>query len=713
MWGLTFGAAALVVLGAAGAWLFFAHPGPVTFTRTGEQNVLLITIDTLRADALGCYGGRAATPNLDRLAALGVRFDFAHAHAVVTLPSHASILTGRYPFEHGIHDNAGFRLPETVPTLASLLKPHGMATGAFIGSFALDSRFGLNRGFDVYDERYGKSNTASGFNMPERRADAVVAAARAWLGAQKGRWFAWVHVFDPHAPYRPPAPFDQQYAEQPYYGEVAFTDAALAPLLDAARDPSGRPTLVVVTGDHGEGLGDHGEQTHGLFAYEATLRIPLILAQVSRDTAAWSAGVTAPAPPTRASSVEARHVDIVPTVFDALGVPPPAGLPGRSLLPGSGTGSGSDQRTSYFEALSASFNRGWAPLTGVLMDRDKYIELPIPELYDLRADQAEANNLAGRQSERRRVLDNRLRAYGAAVATGRRTEDTESQARLQALGYVAGSAPAKAKYADADDPKRLVGVDQQLRHAIELYEHQRPVEAIPIYRQVIAERPTMEVAYAQLAMLQWEMGQPGDAIDTLQSAVKMGAASVAIQTKLGIYMAESGNVKDAIPLLQQATSRGEPDLDALNALGIALGRSGRSAQAGEVFRRILQLNPGNTIALENLGTIALGEKRMDDARRRFTEALRIDPLSSQANNGLGVVELKAGNRKAAIDYFRRAVDGDPGNYDAMYNAATELVNDGQLETARPYLERFIRTAPPAFYAKDIQRVREALVRLGR
>ncbi len=706
------GAAAIVVLGAAAAWFVLGRARAVTFERTANQNVLLITIDTLRADALGCTGGRASTPNLDRLAAMGVRFDFAHAHAVVTLPSHTSILTGLYPFEHGVHDNEGFRLAPTIPTLATMLKPHGFATGAFIGAFVLDSRFGLNQGFDVYDERYGRSNTASGFSIPERRADAVVAAATAWIARQQKPWFAWVHVFDPHAPYRPPAPFDSQYADQPYYGEVAFTDFALAPLLNAARDPSGRPTLVVVTGDHGEGLGEHGELTHGLFAYEATLRIPLILAQVSRDTPAWGAGAPAAARVGEVSSIDARHVDIVPTVFDALGLQAPKGLPGLSLLPGS-SAARSSRSASYFEALSASFNRGWAPLTGVLMNRDKYIDLPIPELYDLRRDPKEADNLAGRDAELQRMLDSRLRAFGPRGAVTRSVDDSEARAKLQALGYISGSAAPKTAYTEADDPKRLVAVDRQLRQAIEFYEEGRPAEAIPLYRQLIAEHPAMEIAYQQLAMLQWDLGQPADAIATLRQAMSAGAAGVGVQAKLGIYLAESGDVNEAVPLLERTVSQGQPDVEALNALGIALGRAGQDAKAREVFRRILQVNPDNTMALENLGAIALGEGRMDEARAMFAKALAGDPASSQANNGMGVVELKTGNRRAAIGYFRRAADGDPANYDALYNAATELVNDGQYAAARPYLERFARTAPAAFYARDIGHVRELLGRLPR
>src|SRR5262245_11048422 len=243
-------AVAAVAIGAC--WLR-ARPAQADLRSVPDQNVLLVTIDTLRADALGAYGGLASTPALDRLARDGVRFDFAHAHAVLTLPSHASILTGQYPFQHSIRDNSGYRLPAGTPTLASLLKRAGYATGAFVAAFPVHSRFGLNHDFDVYDDRFGETRAPAEFAMPERPATAVVPLAREWIARQTTNpqsqianpWFVWVHVFDPHAPYSPPAPFDAQYASRPYYGEVAATDAALAPLLDDVRTAE-RPTLVVV-----------------------------------------------------------------------------------------------------------------------------------------------------------------------------------------------------------------------------------------------------------------------------------------------------------------------------------------------------------------------------------------------------------------------------------------------------------------------------------
>jgi hypothetical protein len=249
----------------------------------------LITIDTLRADALSVYGGRAQTPALDRLASEGVRFDFAHAHSVLTLPSHTSILTGQYPYEHGIRENSGYRVGGNTRTVATLLKQAGYATSAFVAAFPLTARFGLNAGFDVYDDHLGDANLPVDFAMSERPASAVVPLARAWIGRAKGPWFSWVHVFDPHAPYRPPPPFDAQYAEQPYFGEVAAVDAALAPMLDALRQAP-TPTLVIVTGDHGEGLGEHGEEAHGIFAYESTLRIPFSMAELGGSASRTSWG---------------------------------------------------------------------------------------------------------------------------------------------------------------------------------------------------------------------------------------------------------------------------------------------------------------------------------------------------------------------------------------------------------------------------------------
>src|SRR6476659_9113404 len=252
------------------------------FQSTKERpDVILITIDTLRADALGFAGNtRVKTPFIDSLAARGIVFNNAHAHNVVTLPSHTNILTGLYPYQHGIRDNAGFHLDPKHPTLGAMMKGIGYATGAFVSAFPLDSRFGLNAGFDVYDDKYREASDPLDFVVQERPAAETLAAARRWYESTEGRKFLWVHLYDPHAPYAPPPPFREQYRDKPYLGEVAYADEELGRFLTPILE-SHPNTLVILTGDHGEALGDHGEQTHGLFAYEATLKIPLIVVDPS------------------------------------------------------------------------------------------------------------------------------------------------------------------------------------------------------------------------------------------------------------------------------------------------------------------------------------------------------------------------------------------------------------------------------------------------
>ena len=654
------------------------------------QNVLLITIDTLRADALGSYGGRAATPTLDRLASEGVRFDFAHAHAVVTLTSHATILTGQYPFQHGLRDNAGYRLPRDARTAASIFKQAGYATAAFVAAFPLHSRFGLGRGFDRYDDRFGETRAPTEFVMPERPASAVVPLAREWIAQRAGAppWFVWVHLFDPHAPYNPPPPFDRQYAAEPYLGEVAAADAALAPLLDDVRSGR-RPTLVIVTGDHGEALGDHGEASHGLFAYESTLRIPLIIAQLNapgRSEAGQETG--------EVSSVPARHIDILPTMLDATQQIVPPDLPGRTLMPAAERRSEAPPRPSYFEAMGGTLNRGWAPLTGVLVGRDKFIDLPIPERYNLAADREERTNLAGRDPERDRPLIAALRGFGATEPGDRAAEDADAAARLRALGYLSTSAARKAAYTEADDPKTLVGLDQSVHRAVEAFNAGRVEEAEQIYRHIITARPDMAIAYRHLAFIEARRGHLGGAIDLLQGAVRAGVTDPRVLTLLGEYLADSGRVDQGIRVLEPLASDPRADADTLNTLGIAYAQARRADDARRAFERVLAINPNSSVPLENLGMLSLERGDLRTARAYYERAVAVDSRSSRAYGGLGVVALRSGDRDEAVAVWKTAVGLDPTNLEALYNLGTTLARNGQAATARPYLEQFLKTAPP-------------------
>jgi len=712
------------------------RPSQVDLHSIPGQNVLLITIDTLRADALSTYGGRAATPALDRLAAEGVRFDFAHAHAVVTLTSHASILTGQYPFQHGLRDNSGYRLPADARTAATLFKQAGYATGAFVAAFPLHSRFGLNRGFDVYDDRFGETQAPTEFAMPERPAAIVVPLARAWISdVSRGStldtrgsslvaggtthpapgtstphpapapstqhpapgtqpWFSWIHLFDPHAPY-----------VGSYAREIENVDAALAPLLDDVR-ALGKPTLVVVTSDHGESLGEHGEQAHGLFAYEATLRVPLIIAQLSGGPSSVrrdpESGTRRPG---EISVVHARHIDLLPTMLAAIGQPVPADLPGRSLLEASerAPNSGAAPRPTYFEAMSGMLNRGTAPLTGVLVDYEKFIDLPIPERYNLATDGGERVNLAGRAPDQDRTLEAVLRGYHAPLPGTRVVETPEAAERLRALGYASGSAASKSAFTEADDPKQIVELDTLMHNAVEAAGAGRIADAIQIYQQVIGRRSDFAIAYRHLAFLEWQRGNVDGGIAVLQRALAAGIRQPSVVAQLGGYLTDAGRVAPGIQLLEPLSADPNADADTLNTLGIAYARAGRAADAQRLFERVLAINPSSSVPLENLGMLALERGDLATARTRFEAAVSADPKSSRGFSGIGVVALRAGNRGAAINAWMRAVELDRTNFDALYNLGTTLVRDGQRERAQSYLEAFLKTAPPA-YERDKREV---------
>jgi arylsulfatase A-like enzyme/Flp pilus assembly protein TadD len=694
----------------AAAWIYFARrAGSNRFSLPvgADQNVLIITIDTLRADALSAYRGRARTPNLDRLANQGARFTFAHAHAVVTLPSHTSILSGLLPYEHGMRDNSGFRVRAGTPTLATRLKARGFATGAFVGGFPLTKRFGLTPGFDVYDDQMPETRGAVEMSMPERPADVVVSRAAAWVGQQTGPFFGWVHVFDPHSPYRPPPDLATAYGTQPYFGEVAFVDRALAPLLDRLAGLP-RPTLVIVTADHGESLGEHGELTHGMFAYEATLRVPLIVSRVDPRDATPPGGVVIDSP--------VRHIDIAPTVLEALGMDRESALSGSSVRALIDSGETTD-RPTYFESMTYNLVRGWAPLRGVITERTKYIDLPIPELYDLGADPGEAANLATARRDRLEVLTNLLRTYNVAPPNRPGRETAEAAAALRSLGYIQGSAPAKAVYTEADDPKRLVEVDRDLHKATELAQNGRAQESIAMLESVIARRPDTADAYMSLAYAYWESGQPLRAIAVLEKGLSSGAPDRDLRIRLGIYLAESHTDSGkAIRLLEGMSSE---DVEALNGLGVAYGDAGRDADAIRAFRQILTLDSTNGLAHQNLASIVLRQAltsrspvervaKIQEAEGLARKAIELDPALADAFTTLGVILSSSGRKPDAIASWQRAVELDRSQFNALYNLWFELASAGRRAEAVTYGRQFVDTAPPAFFAPDIARVRAYL-----
>jgi arylsulfatase A-like enzyme/thioredoxin-like negative regulator of GroEL len=682
--------AALAVLSSAAGRPRAAHP-PL------HPDIVLVTIDTLRADAPGFAGNRRApTPLLDRLAAGGRVFPDTHAHNVVTLPSHTNILTGLYPYQHGVRDNTGFRLPAAVPTLATVLHAAGYATGAFVGGFPLDSQYGLGHGFDLYDDRYTRGSENEEFALAERRGDEVVAAALAWWRQQQGKpRFLWVHLFDPHAPYAPPEPFATRFADAPYLGEVAAADSFLAPLLGPFLDGREPAPFVVVTADHGESLGEHGELTHGLFAYEATLHVPLVL---------WGPGVAA-----GRDLRPARHVDLFPTVLAAAGVAAPAAVPGlarpgRSLL----APAVKAPPDSYFESLSATLNRGWAPLSGLLRQGRKFIALPLPEVYDLARDPREAANLFDRERAAARAAFAAL-PRESAWPPRRGEVRPEEAARLRSLGYLTGSAAARAAYGPADDPKSLIGLDNEMHAVIDRYSRGQVEEAVRLARAVVAERPAMPLGQSLLAQALLESGRTDEALAAMEAARRRGAASATLLRQLGLTLAEVGRTAEAIELLRPLAAAGETQSE--NALALALSEAGRQQEAAAVLADVLAADPDNAKAYEQLGLIALRLGHWGESRDRSRRALDLDPRLPLAWNDLGVALYQLQQFAPALDAWQKAVDLKPNLWDALWNLGTKAAEHGRREQARAALERFVAGAPATRYEGDLRRARGLLAQL--
>jgi len=666
-------------------------------------NVLLVTIDTLRQDRVGAYGNsNGLTPTLDRLAAAGVRFSHAFTTAPLTLPAHASILTGLSPNGHGIHNNTRFRLDARVPTLATLLKAAGYRTGAFVGAFVLDGRFGLNRGFDVYDDHLARASSAT-FHFAERRAADVVKLAGDWIlnpqstnlqssinqqsAISNQQWFAWVHLFDPHAPYA--APPDYRAGRSPYDAEVAYTDAMLGQML-ARLDSAGAlaRTVIVVTADHGESLGEHGETTHGLFAYEATLSVPMIVKGPSLAPATIDAPVS--------------HVDLAPTILDLAGIPPPARFDGSSLARPRPAG-----RALYFEALDASLTRGWAPLRGVVQDQWKYIDLPDAELYDLGRDPREQANLVDRDPHAaalKRIVDGLSTATAPAVGL-----DAGAADRLRALGYTSGTA-ARHSYTANDDPKRLVGLSEQFNSALTAFDEGRSDEALAAFTAVLAERPDFTAARTSAAAVLLARGAPQDAVRLLEKGLEAGDRSPDLLARLGRARQAAGDLHGAVEALERARATGDDNPEVAGDLAIANAALWRVDAARAIFRDQLARDPSSATTWYNLGLLELQSRHGSDAAAAFRRATAIEPGYGEAWQALGA-SLADSDRRGAVEAWRKAEPLLPRDYDLLFNLGMLLADSDTAQEAIPYLERFIREAPRDRYAADVARVQATLARL--
>jgi choline-sulfatase len=664
----------VVAMGAI-AGVVLLRRAPPQAAPAARPSVLLVTIDTLRADRVGAYGGNTRlTPRLDGLAREGIVFEEAVASVPLTLPSHATILSGLEPPHHGVRDNGTYVFPQTRETLATRLQAAGYATGAFVAAYVLDRRFGLARGFARYDDAIERRQEGASVLESERRGETVVAAAEEWLGAQGGPFFAWVHLYDPHAPYDPPPPFREGHAGALYDGEVAYADACVGRLLEAARRRAGASLVVVVLADHGESLGEHGERTHGFFVYQSTLRIPLIVAGPGVP-----AGRRAPGP--------ARTADVAPTILRLLGMDPPPRIDGSDLLaPGR-------PRESYAETYYPR-SLGWSPLHSYRVGPLKLIDAPRPELYDLSADPGERRDRASSDpAQVARLREALARARQGETSGERSASDPEVAERLRALGYVTtGPAPASTENTLAD-PKDRIERWQRFEEATWAEGRGEHAAAVTRFRQLVEDEPGNATFRRSLAAALRRSGKARAAADALAGLETLAPDDPLAWHEAAVSLAEGGRLDEAIRAERRAIALG-PDLPELhNHLGILLARAGDVPASLEAFLAATRLDPNNARAWNNQANAlrALGQSaRAADAYRT---AARLAPRDPDPRNGLGVLAVESGDLEAAGALFREVLAANPAFHEARMNLAVVYVRQERVAAARAELRAILAARP--------------------
>jgi choline-sulfatase len=620
-------------------------------TRTWRPlNIVLVTIDTLRADRLGCYGNtNVETPNLDEVAAKGVLFENAVAQTPLTPPSHASMFTGKYPHVHGVRGTGGFILDPQHVTLAEILHEKGWQTAAFVGAPVLKRMFGLNQGFDVYDDRMPEPDPKrSTLENPSLRAGVVVDRAIGWLNKRSvsAPFFLWVHVYDPHAPFEPPPPFDRKYAGRPYDGEVAYTDRELGRLFGfIEKELPAEKTILLVLSDHGESLGEHGEYSHGVFLYDSTLRIPWLM-------------VAPGLPVGRRVRNQARTIDLLPTVLSLVDGEIPAASQGVNLLP-----TIQDQPVgttlSYGETLYPKTNMGWAELRSMRTPQWKYIRAPRPELYDLQSDPQERTNVIQKHPQEARQLESEL-AMLTATGPGKPPEQvglkamsSETERQLRSLGYATGGGAAKLELTgEGADPKDRV-------HILELIDEANTrLKAIPAARrlqslqQALNEDSTNPLLYYYLGEAYEKTNRDSEALKLYETAIARNVANPSrIHARMALIYGRTGRIDEGIFAFEKAVEADPTDVETLNRLAVAYLVKGRQADAEKLLKAILTLNPESAQAHNSLGWLALRRRDPRAARQHFQQALQADPDFLEPYVNLGMLSKQAGDFKGARTYF--------------------------------------------------------------
>ncbi len=690
-------ASAAVVIGAGLLYLVF-FTGRISVKREPQANVLLITLDTTRADRLGCYGyRRAKTPNLDSLAGNGVRFENVYCPVPLTLPSHCSILTGTYPFRHRVHNNGSYELGPDALTLAEAMKDRGMTTAAFVSSFSVDSRFGVGQGFDLYDDTFQAGLPFKPLNS-ERKAEAVATAFLTWLeGHPSEPFFSWVHFFDPHLPYQPPSPYREEFAASPYDGEIAYMDAWVGKIIDGLRQKNLLSrTLVVLAGDHGEAFGEKVETGHGVFLYDGTMKVPLIFYAENH------------LPADRVIRSRVRLVDIMPSILDLLGLPASTSCQGTSLVPYI-EGRKKADLESYIETFYPRENFGWSELVGLVAGEWKYIRAPKPELYNLRSDPAEDDNVyasAGKvASEMSARLDELIR-QGAGIGSGKaRALTAAEEERLRSLGYTS-YAGGKSDYPDPKDKLDLLSSIQQA----EGYDFEgRYAEAEALYKELVTLVPDSPASYVNLALSQARQKKFDETIQTLKQGIARIPGSEILLARLGHTYLVTGRLQEAINTMAEVLKLNPENVDALTVSAGVLDTLGKKEDARTYYEKAIGIEPENKYLRVSLAFNLASSGRIGEAIEVYKKLTQEYPGDAVLHQYLGIAYGFRGDYAAAVESLKEAIYIRP-TPTAYFNLAVAYRQLGEISEAIRYLRMYLEN-PEGESEQSIRAARSELERL--
>ena len=678
--------------------------------KTPPTNVLLITVDTLRPDHLACYGNsKVKTPNFDRLAREGVLFQDAFCQVPLTLPSHASILSGTYPMSHGFRDQGQTQSNRKMPSLAGVLRQEGYRTAAFVGSFVLDSRFGLNQGFDYYFDRFETSlSGAKEFQNVERPASDVANEAIQWIGSTpEKKFFAWIHLYDPHDPYLPPEPFKTEYQGNPYDGEIAFVDSVLGKLF-ALLEEKGLydNTLIVLLSDHGEGLEEHGETYHGFFVYDSTLRIPLLVK-----------------PPRGFNSKnqiiqeQVETVDIAPTILEFLKLSPRKEIQGRSLL---STIQGK-RLVSPSKLYGESYyprQFDWSELRTLRSGKYKFIEAPKPELFDTDQDPHELRNLALEHPETvkamlgdLRQLSERFPKESAIDQKNSYQSNAEVRRKLSSLGYMSGSRSnfglKATEPSNLPDPKDKLDVYQRFQKALLASGKGDPNTAASELESVLRLDPQFTEARLLLGMIQRNQGQQSLAQKSFLAIVKQRPSHAAAHYNLALTCLFLGQRDEAEAHLRKVIEIDPAYSDAYADLGGIYQSKGRTDDAVLQYQTCLQISPLDYQALNNLAAIYLSRDSDREAVTLLERVVKANPSRFEAYNNLGSAYLKLKKFDQALVEFGRAQQLNPDYGPVQANIGLVYMAQGRIDEAKEQFTRSLRLDPADRAAREYLRMIES------